>query len=312
MKKYLIAILAFVPILVYGQNDIQLTQQFLSRVNYNPAATGASEFMNAYLLARQQWVGFKNAPVTQVLNMHNYVDALGSGLGLTVINDKTGPTSAFNAKVGYAYHVHFDNESYLSLGLGAGILYKSIDMNKLVSETGRPEADPTLQTYINRFNGLNPDFDFGLEYNMKQWQVGASVTHLNLSPIKITNLQAGRHFYLYTKYTFEVERDWKIVPNAVWTVSSWPVAQYELNAITYYKSRFWFGPSVRVSDGFVLETVAGIVGLFITDYLRLGYSYDFNPGPLSGYSGGSHEIMLSLRLGKGESTYGRKTPRFFE
>lgn len=312
MKKFLILVVALAPFFVYGQNDVQLTQQFLSRVNYNPAATGASNYMNAYLLARQQWVGFKGAPVTQVLNVHNYVEGINSGLGLSVINDKTGPANAINAKLAYAYHIHFENTSYLSFGLGAGILHKNLNIDQLVAESGRPESDPTLQTYINRFNGLNPDFDFGIEYNMEKWQIGASVTHLNLDPIKITNLQSGRHFYAHTKYTFDLDRDWKLVPQAVAHISAWPIGQLELNTLAYYKSRFWFGASVRVSDEFVMETVAGIVGLFVTDFLRLGYSYDYNPGPISQYSGGSHEIMLSLRLGKGDSGYGRKTPRFFE
>jgi hypothetical protein len=123
---------------------------------------------------------------------------------------------------------------------------------------------------------------------------------------------SGRHIYLYSKYSFDLDQNWKLVPHLSGHMSSWPIMQMELNTMAYFKSRFWFGASVRVSDQFVLETVAGIVGLYVTDFLRLGYSYDYNPGPLRKYSEGSHEIMLGLRLGKGEARYGTKTPRFFE
>lgn len=311
MKKVLIAIITFVPLLLFGQNDIQLSQQFLSRMNYNPAATGASNYINAYLIGRQQWTNF-SGPSTQVLNVHNYFDGINSGLGLTVINDKYGAENSVNAKLAYAYHIHFENRSYLSLGLGAGILYKNLDANKLIFETGLAPTDPTAATYIGRSGKYNPDFDFGIEYTMEKWQIGASVTHLNVSPININNYQSGRHFYMYTKYTFNLGLDWKLTPTLVGHMSSWPIMQLDVNTIATYRNRFWFGTSFRFSDEFVSESIVGIIGLFVTDFIRLGYSYDFNPGPLSKYSSGSHEIMLSVRIGKGDSGYGVKTPRFFE
>ena len=312
MKKILILTLVFVPLLMFGQNDIQLSQQFLSRMNYNPAATGASNYLNAFLLGRQQWIGWKDAPQTQLLNVHNYFDEINSGAGLILSNDKIAFTSTISAKLDYAYHIHFDNKSYLSLGLGAGIMYKNLDVNQLLTETGKAETDATLASYRDRYRKVNPDFDFGVEYNMEFLQVGASVTHLNLDPININNLQSGRHIYFYTKGTFSLHPNWKLSPAVVAHMSAWPIMQLDLNTIAYYRSRFWFGASVRVSDRFVLETCAGIVGLFVTDFLKLGYSYDYNPGPLKKYSGGSHEIMLGLRLGKGDARYGIKTPRFFE
>jgi len=310
MKKALVAIVAFMPLLLFGQNDIQLSQQFLSRNNYNPAATGASNYFNAYLFARQQWASF-DGPSTQVLNAHNYFDAIRSGMGLTVINDKYGAENSINAKLAYAYHVHFEN-SYLSFGLGAGILYKNLDVTKLITETGSYVTDPTIASYIGRSNKINPDFDFGVEFNTEKFQVGASVTHLNVNPLDILNYESGRHMYLYTKYTFDLGIDWKLAPSVIGHMSSWPIMQLDLNTMAYYKNRFWFGASLRFSDELIIESVVPIIGLFVTDFLRLGYSYDYNPGPIGRYSNGSHEIMLSARIGKGEGNYGVRTPRFFE
>ncbi|MDR2383104.1 MAG: type IX secretion system membrane protein PorP/SprF, partial [Prevotellaceae bacterium] len=205
MKKVLITIIIFLPLLLSGQNDIQLSQQFLSRVNYNPAATGGSNYMHVFLIGRQQFINFNGAPSTQVLNAHNYFAQINSGAGLSVTNDRIGPESSINAKLAYAYYVHFEG-SYLSFGLGGGILYKNLDVSKLLPETD----DPTLDAYRGRANKVNPDFDFGVEYNMEKFQIGASVTHLNVSPIKINNLQSGRHIYFYTKYTFNLDLDWKL------------------------------------------------------------------------------------------------------
>lgn len=310
INKLLLLITLFSPILLFGQNDIQLSQQFLSRTNYNPAATGASNYMNVYLLARQQFIGFKDAPSTQVLNAHNYFDQINSGMGLVVINDKMGVLNSFNAKVGYAYHIHFENTSYLSMGINAGILYKGLS-GEFIAES--PNDDLILE-YQRERSGINPDFDFGLEYNTEAFQIGASVTHLNVPSINIDNFRSGRHYYFHTKYTFKLDynAEWKLVPHLVANMSSWPIGSFELNTMAYYKSRFWFGASMRTSDEFKFESLIGIVGLFVTDFIRLGYSYDYNLSNIRKYSGGSHEIMLSVRLGRGDSGYGgSRSPRFF-
>jgi type IX secretion system PorP/SprF family membrane protein len=308
MKKVLISMIMFLPLLLSGQNDIQLSQQFLSRVNYNPAATGGSNYMHVFLLGRQQFIGFKGAPSTQVLNAHNYFAQINSGGGLSITNDKIGPESSINAKLAYAYYVHFE-DSYLSFGLGGGVLYKNLDVSKLIGEN--PD-DPRVNSYVGRSNKVNADFDFGIEYNMAQFQVGASVTHLNVSPIKINNLESGRHMYFYAKYTFNLDIDWKLAPAFVTHMSAWPIMQLDLSALATYRDRFWFGVSLRSNDRGTMESLVGIAGLYITDFLGLGYSYDLNLGPIGKYTSGSHEIALRFRIGRGEGYGGAKTPRFFE
>jgi type IX secretion system PorP/SprF family membrane protein len=298
----------FLPLLLSGQNDIQLSQQFLSRVNYNPAATGGSNYMHVFLIGRQQFVGFSGAPSTQVLNAHNYFGQINSGGGLSITNDRIGVESSLNAKLAYSYYVHFEG-SYLSFGLGGGVLYKGLDVNKFILENPN---DPNIYPYIGRSNKINPDFDFGIEYNMEQFQVGASVTHLNVNPINIKNYQSGRHIYFYTKYTFNLDLDWKLAPSLVVHTSSWPIMQLDLGALTTFRERFWFGLSLRSSRNFRMESVVSILGLYITDFLGLGYSYDITLSPIRKYSSGSHEIALRFRIGRGEGYGGVKTPRFFE
>ena len=92
MKKALVFLLALLPIWVYGQTDIQLSQQLFSRVNYNPAATGASNYINAFLMAREQCVGFKDAPSSPVFNVHNYFNSIRSGMGPVTYTTLTMPT----------------------------------------------------------------------------------------------------------------------------------------------------------------------------------------------------------------------------
>lgn len=74
MKK-IILILSFLTITVsvFAQNDIQLSQQINNRVVFNPAATGQSGCYNFTVLDREQWIGIKDAPSTQLFNFNKYI-----------------------------------------------------------------------------------------------------------------------------------------------------------------------------------------------------------------------------------------------
>ena len=62
---YIVSFLYIIPI--HAQNDILLTQQWLSRINQNPAATGNSDNIGIFILTHKQLAGFEDTPSTQVL-----------------------------------------------------------------------------------------------------------------------------------------------------------------------------------------------------------------------------------------------------
>ncbi len=285
---------------ISAQTDVQLSQQMFSRINYNPAATGLSEDIHLYLLARQQWVGFKLAPQTIVFNAHTFVPWTRSGWGFSLIGDMLGYEKSINPKLRYAFHIPFiSTRSSLSLGIGAGIMYKTIDGNKLVYEN---PADP------NRIYGVKsdtkPDFDFGAEYNSKHISAGASVTHLGNKINNTPNTESSPHFYGYARGMFDITKQWQITPAFSWHNSK-TVNQLEVNALLFYKKTFWVGASYRVN-----ESVVGLAGVYPSPQLMLGYSYDYNAGKLAPYSRGSHEIMLSWRIPQPQKT--RKATRMRE
>ncbi len=271
---------------VYAQNDIQLSQQMFSRINYNPAATGISEDIHLYALVRQQWIGFKQAPQTIVLNGHSFFPWIRSGLGFSLIGDMLGYEKSINPKLRYAFHVPFySNKSYLALGIGAGVLYKTVDGSQLVYEN---PADP------NRIYGTTsktkPDFDFGIEYNSKHLSLGTSVTHLGNRLKNSLTTESSPHFYAYARGMFDINKQWQVTPAISWHNSK-TVNQLEVNALLFYKKKFWVGASYRVN-----ESIIGLAGIYINPNIMLGYSYDYNAGDLRPYSHGSHEIMLSWRI----------------
>ena len=283
-----------------AQTDVQLSQQLFSRINYNPAATGLSEDIHLYLLARQQWTGFKLAPQTIVFNAHTFVPWTYSGWGFSMIGDMLGYEKSFNPKLRYAFHIPMVSiKSSLSFGIGAGVMHKTINGDELIYEN---PADPARIYGV--VSDTKPDFDFGTEYNSKHISVGASITHLGNKFNQSVNTESSPHMYVYARGMFDLVRNWQITPAISWHNSK-TINQVELNAMLFYQKRFWGGASYRVKESIVV-----LIGMYLSPELMLGYSYDYNADKLHSYSTGSHEIMLSWRIPQPQKT--RKATRMRE
>ncbi len=305
-KRVVAFLLTLCPLILNAQTDIQLSHQLFNRVYYNPAAAGASQYINGSLIARQQWTGFSGAPKTIVFSTDGYLPKIKSGLGVSAVVDKLGIENSINVNFAYSYHIRLAAKTNLSLGLSVGILYRSVDKDKAIFAD---PSDPNVGLYLQDDSKIEPDFNFGIELNHENFTFGAAVTHLSNPSITKKDLVSGRHFYLYGRYRIELTEDWDLVPTLA-AQNNNKSFQMEANAMAFYKKRYWAGASYRVNDELKGESVVAMVGLYIIDFLKLGYAYDINVGDIGSYSSGSHEIMLGFRIKPKTRSY-NKTPRLF-
>lgn len=303
MKKILLSVMFIVAsaFTAVAQNDIQFSNYMFSEVTYNPAMAGNSGTLDACLLHRMQWTGFDEAPRTQLLSVHSFVDKLSGGVGLSVINDKLGHENSINAKLMYAYHLRLNDKSHMSFGLGFGMVNRVLKGSELIYDDMTDEnAVLTDETH------MKPDFDFGIGYTSEKFCAGISSTHIDQPLNKATVLKVPRHYYLYAKYKIKAGEKINVIPS-VKVRSAGYITQFDVSAMMYYASRFWIGASFRSQDA-----VVGFAGIDITKNFRLGYSYDYNSGAVKSYSGGSHEIMLLASFDVSKKVIPVKTPRFFD
>jgi len=292
----LFVLLFSVGLSAYGQSDIFLTQQWFSRINMNPAATGNSNNVDVFLLNRQQWTGFANAPRTTILNAHSYFNTIRSGLGFSLFYDKLGVSfQTVNAMLSYAYHIDLTEEILLSMGLSGGLFNSNWDPRR---NTFSVEED-FLGTEKITLNSA--DFDAGMELNLYGITLGLSVTHLLNSNPYIG--KPGREYYGYLRYRVAIDRNFDIAPGVMYrnTNSS---NFLDFNLTGYYQKKYWAGISFRPNNAFTAMMGA--------EYrmFRLGYAYDRSIGATSSLAANSHEVMLSIRIQKPQK--GRKTTRFLD
>ncbi len=282
----------------YGQRDMFLTQQWFSRVNFNPAATGNSNNVDIFLLNRQQWAGFDNAPKTSVLNAHNYFSSIQSGLGLSLVYDRLGVShKTVDAVLAYAYHFNLGEETLLSLGLSGGVINDSWDPHNNTTDV---ENDPELNT--ERTSKLNPDFDAGAELNTRGLTVGASVTHITgTGQDNAITGKPSREYYSYLRYRFPLGKTFEMAPGVMYRNAN-RNNFFDFNLTAFMMKKYWAGLSFRPDNAFAV--MLGLeLGMF-----RVGYAYDRSIGQTASLAANTHEIMLSVRIRKPQPN--RYTPRF--
>lgn len=309
MKKLLLLLFSsmILHLSLWAQNDAHFSQYMFNESAFNPASIEISNTINASLVARQQWIGFENAPSTQALTASTYIQELFGGVGLNIIHDKLGYEGYLTARAFYAFPVQVGVLSSVTFGLGAGIVNRTLDGSNLRYAS---DADPNIHdpnAFYGKESFLRPDFNFGTEYVDPNLTVGFAVTHLYRSVKGSESDYAPRHYYLYGKYLFEDVFDRVSIQPYLLFKSSWFMTQFDINVIGYYDDMLWGGFSYRLSDA-----VSAMVGYNITPEISVGYSYDYAIGVSRGYNGGSHEIMIRTTLeGFNKTRVTPKTPRIF-
>ena len=308
MKRFLYTCLLILGTVctLYAQIDPLFFQQTNNRVLINPASTGKGGDIIASLSARQQWIGFPG-PSTQALNVNSFAKQIHLGYGLTWINDKFGPQQTNNIKLNYAYFVSFEDAAFLSFGLGMGV------MNNTYNELGffaRPAPgeteiiDPSL-TDLSKQTKTIPDFDFGIEFDTRQFEIGASVTHLTYMYADQGLLRPMRNLYAYTRFKVPMNPYWDFIPGVTWH-NTRRQNTFEANVSFRYEN------SIYVNFVYRNPVSCGIAfGVHIYKVFRLSYSYDYGFDNLSSYNNGSHEVTVSYTIPL-NTTYVDDKLRFFK
>ncbi len=299
--RILLTILTLLPFIGFAQNDALFTH-FMYHTNlYNPATAGNSDGITVGLLARQQWVGFEEAPSTQLLNAYGYIPKLRGGVGLTVVNDMLGKQRTTSVRLGYAYRQRVGDRMYISAGLNFGIANNYVKGSELrYQQTGD-------QSQLMVGDGqVKPDIGLGVEFSGKGLTVGVSFTHLQQSIGNSDVWKTPRHYYAHAKYDWKLTDKWQLSP-AVFFRSAGFISQVDLNLSATWNKRVVVGASYRNTDD-----MAALLGVYIVKNVLASYSFDFDFGALRTNNSGSHELTIIAKFpGFVEKVLVQKSPRYF-
>lgn len=326
----------------FAQQKPQYTQYVLNQYIINPAIAGIENYVDVKMSARDQWVGLTGAPKTAYITIHaplgkkdyrtsatsygipgenprgkyyweNYTAAEPHhGIGLSVINDKTGSFNRFTSTVSYAYHIGLNPTTNLSAGFAAGISKISIDRSKHDFDGNGDPIDPATGSALSgEIFKVRPDLTAGLYLYSRDYFIGLSAQQIIPQKLQFaddaTFANKGKlipHVFLHAGYRFLLTDDINAIPSLMVKYingSSKNNIQPEANLKLQYRDLFWVGGSYRYQDGY-----AAMLGLNVGNTFNVGYAYDFTTTNLNTVSRGTHELMIGFLLG---NKYSEKCPR---
>lgn len=286
---------------VHAQQDPQSSLYMFNPMFYNPAYAGSRGSINATTIYRHQWLRMEGAPKTGFLSVHGPIKNQSIGLGLSIANDNIGARNNFSAFANFSYAVRLNKKNHrLAFGVSGGVDYMQYNYN------GLRVIDPTDPSYYETYNNAVPNFGFGVYYYGERHYFGVSTPRMlqNKFSNGTADARMKRHFYVTGGYVFKLSSTTEFKPSALIKITENAPVTFDLNANFLFFNKFWFGGQYRYHES------AGLMAAFnITEWLNIGYAYDFPVNGLLLNQWGTHEVMLGFDFKTKKKSI--MSPRYF-
>ncbi len=216
------------------------------------------------------------------------------------MNDRIGPTKDLSVYGDFSYRLTLSEKSSLSFGLKGGINNLNVNFDEL---EGTEANDAAFQQNVTQ---LKPNFGFGIYYRTPRAYVGISTPKLleNQFSSGVTHLLQNRHYFFIAGLVTDLSESLAFKPTFLAKYAMNAPLSMDFTANFIINDKLWLGAMYRLQDA-----VGGIVQFQLSKQFRLGYAYDYTLSELSGYTGGTHEVMLNYDFNFAKE--GLVSPRYF-
>ncbi|MEM8969000.1 MAG: PorP/SprF family type IX secretion system membrane protein [Bacteroidota bacterium] len=288
-----------------GQHMPFFTHHVTNPYLYNPAFAGYDTQPIIYLTHRQQWLGVEGAPMSSNLSFHAPTgNANPLSIGADLTHDRLGifRSSTFRATAAYMIPLSSETEHYFRFGLSAGFGLDSYDLSGLnTSDDALFRAAQDAGIYLQG--------RFGLQYHLSGFNLGLSIPNL-FAPPALAETTGGSSgglgdfdraiARLSYRFSLGVTSTTTFEPVLLYHHSTLHPSQAEAFGLFRFDDRFWAGGGYQQQAGF-----GALAGFQVNSF---SFSYHFGTGgnELASESLATHEIQLSLVLGKKKAAMRRK------
>ena len=289
MKKILVVILFSACALpsVMAQVDPLYAQYLSNPLLINPAYTGSTNNFNGALTYRKQWAGFEGSPSTVNATGHISLFDNRMGVGLMIIEDKSGNNRNTEVHGTYAYKLNLQDKT-ISFGLQAGVINFRSDNGEL---NPFDPSDPAFSTWQNT---TRPSFGTGIIIKSERYFAGISVPRLLKASAQEGNMETSlytQHFYVAAGYIIFISEDILFKPSVLFKgVKGVPVSiDYNLSFNLWQK--YTVGAYTRN-----LKTYGLLAQMRAGKIFRFGYTFEVPTNKSVGARFTSHEICLGVNM----------------
>lgn len=301
MKK-LVLVFMFFSAMGFAQQDSQYTQYMYNTITVNPAYAGSRGILSIFGLHRSQWVGLEGAPRTNAFSVNTPLNGNHLGLGVSIVNDKIGPTVENTFSADLSYTVPTSETFKLSFGIKGTANLFNIDMDKLDI---KDQGDKQFQNLDGKFS---PNIGAGIYLHSDKAYVGLSVPNFiesdRYDDDQVAIFKEKINYYFIAGYVFDINPSIQFKPALLTKLVQGAPLQVDVSGNFMFNEKFVLGLGYRWD-----ASVSAMAGFQVSEGLYVGYAYDHETTRLQKYNSGSHEIFLRFEL---FNSYSRITsPRFF-
>lgn len=277
----------------------QLSSYQLYHMNpylHSPASAGSKPYVLASAGYSQAWTGMQGAPNLQIGTIHALVSER-VGVGGKIFYENSGLSGQFGAEATYAYHVPVGTSgTRFSFGLSAMLNQYSLHKDQfLIADAG----DEVIENSENSL--IVPDAALGLSlykadkfyfhYGVYQL-LGREVSFLNSDNLENKRV---RHHFLQAGINLKTGEKLSFEPSLLMKFTEGGMFQADLGIKAIINKTVGIGAFYRTNEAFSPCIT------FDTKHVIFGYAYSFLTGEIKNYSGGSHEIMIILKINNGRT-----------
>lgn len=311
--------------MTFGQQLPQYRQFLMNKALFNPAAMGINNQSEINLVGRWQMLGFGLEPRTVALigqtkiqkkqkiifnpasRIGQEIDSPGKKrkiklahfIGGQVISDNYGAFKSTEFSGNYAVRIPLNTKWRLSLGASLGLSNHSFNPARaIVLNTADPllpytSGDQEYDAFTQgKMNQLSLNTGAGVSINSADFflSIGTKQLAKDFLTFGNSNLKFDRrtHWNVMTGYTFSIFNGLDLQPAILIKKMNPTDYSYEFSALATINYIFWAGVNYHY------KAATGImVGMEVSDELKIGYSMEFATSRINYFSNGGHEIMLS-------------------
>ncbi|MEW6774642.1 MAG: PorP/SprF family type IX secretion system membrane protein [Bacteroidota bacterium] len=323
---FIVLIISILTFSVKGQ-DIHFTQIQYFPLSLNPAMSGANYALSGNIIYRNQWKAVASPYNTFGLSVDGRISKSPKGHffagGIKFFNDNTGDLSlkTNDVTLNGAYHLRVNQGQHLGIGIYAGIIQKSINMNNAQWESQyddnagvyNPSAPSNENFAPNSF--IVPDAGLGFTYtydknegmynrggqNIK-FNIGFSAFHVNMPASTFLKNSKDK---MYIRYVGFASGDIGIGKSAF---AVCPLLVYQLQGPTAellagFYGKYTFAKQQQgksggsVALGSIYRNKDAVTTNIVLEYdsYSIGFSYDINISQLKTISRGKGAMEIFIR-----------------
>ena len=331
LKIIINSILILAAFHTYAQSDVQFSQYVFNGLSVNPAYAGYKEDWYVNGSYRKQWVSFPGAPQTGSVSIDGLTNDQNknTGIGGQLMFDKLGPQQTISLFGSYSFRIRLDDADTkrLCLGIGVGLDQYSINGNDLQYVDAN---DPSIP--VGNATAISPDARCGVYYYSPRFYIGASVLNMfslygnkivyGNNGILFSSIKKNPTVYLTSGTLVDLSDEVKLKPSFMIKEDFHGPTSLDINLFALLSEKLWVGASYRTavklwnkdnlssnlsSNG----AVSALAELYVTENLRIGYSYDFLTSGIANYQAGTHEISVGILFPNKKNQERIKSPRYF-